>query len=146
MIIKQEPVSKIRRGVGYFRNRGRGGRGYAPEANVTGYRRCFYCDASNFTLEHFANCAAKGITCNACQKIEHFERTCSGVRRSTNQWQGRGQVGLVHDDNEHHQSTHSVDSSYMQEELVGWVNQQQEGAEEISIFSRSDDYMVMSIK
>ena len=33
----------------------------------------------------------------------------------------------------------------MQEEQVGWVNQQEEGSEEIFTSSGSDEYMIMSI-
>ena len=112
MTIQQEPVSNIRRGQRYFRNRGRVGRGeYTPGVNNTGAvnRRCYYC-ALNFTLDHIANCPAKGVTCNACQKVVRFERTCRGVRRGTNHWRGREPVVLVRDENEHHRSTHSVDN------------------------------------
>ena len=31
-------------------------------------------------------------------KLGHFERTCRGIRRGTNQWRGRGRVGLVRDE------------------------------------------------
>ena len=76
-------------------------------------------------------------------KLGHFERTCRGVRRGTNQWRGRGRVGLVRDENEHHRSMHSVDNAA--EDQVAWVNQQGSGENE-SMTSGSDDYMVMSIK
>ena len=66
-----------------------------------------------------------------------------GVIRGTNQWRGRGQVGLVRDEYEHHQSMHSVDN--VSEDQVAWVNQQGNGENE-SMTSGSDDYMVMSIK
>ena len=91
MTIKQEPVSNIKRGQGYFINRGRGGReGYTLGANSagTGNRRCYNCDAPNFTLDHLANCPAKGVTCNAGRKVGHFERTCTGLRRGINHWRG----------------------------------------------------------
>ena len=110
--IKQEPVNNIRRGQGFFRGRGRGGRGGYIQGSSSGgsgnYRRCYNCDAPIFTLDHIANCPAKGATCNSCRKLGHFERTCRGIRRGTNQWRGRGRVGLVRDENEHHQSTHNV--------------------------------------
>ena len=98
--------------------------------------------APNFTLDHIASCHAKGATCNACRKLGLFQRTCRGVRRGTNQWRGRGR-GLVRDENEHHQSMHSVDNA--SEDQVAWVNQQGSGENE-SMMSGSDDYMVMSIK
>ena len=75
--------------------------------------------------------------------LGHFERTCRGVIRGTNQWRGRGQVGLVRDENEHHQSMHSVDNA--SEDQVAWVNQQGRGEKE-SMTSESYDYMVISIK
>ena len=50
---------------------------------------------------------------------------------------------LVRDENEHHQSIHSVDN--VAEVQVAWVNQQGRGEIE-SMTSGSDDYMVMSIK
>ena len=66
------------------------------------------------------------------------------MRRGTDQRPGREQVDLDCDANEHHRSTHSVESSSMQEEQIGWVNREQEGGEEISISSASDEYMVRS--
>ena len=90
---KQEPVNNIRRGQRFFRGRGRGGRGGYTQGSRSGgsgnNRRCYDCDAPNFTLDHIANCPAKGATCNSCQKLGHFERTCRGIRRGTNQWRGR---------------------------------------------------------
>ena len=87
--IKQEPVSNIRRGQGYFRGRARGGRGGYTQGSSSGgggnNQKCYNCDAPNFTLDHIASCPAKGATCNACRKLGHFERTCRGVRRGTNQ-------------------------------------------------------------
>ena len=97
----------------------------------------------NFKLDHIASCPAKGATCNACRKLGHFERTCRGVRRGTNHWRGRGRVGLARDENEHHQSMHSVDNA--SEDQMAWVNQQGSGENE-SMTSGSDDYMAMSIK
>ena len=162
--IKQEPVNNIRRGQGFFRGRGRAGRGgYTQGSSSSGgsgnNRRCYNCDAPNFTLDHIASCPAKGATCNSCRKLGHFERicrgsnscrklghferTCRGIRRGTNQWRGRGRVGLVREENEHHQSTQNV--SELNEDPVSWVNQQGCGENE-SITSGSDDYMVMSIK
>ena len=47
------------------------------------------------------------------------------------------------DENEHHQSIHSVDNA--SEDQVAWMNQQGSGENE-SMTSGSDDYMVMSIK
>ena len=82
-------------------------------------------------------------TCNSCRKLGHFERTCRGIRRGTNQWRGRGRVGLVREENEHHQSTQNVNK--LNEDPVSWVNQQGCGENE-SMTSGSDDYMVMSIK
>ena len=76
-----------------------------------GNRRCYNCDALNFTLVHIANCPAKGVTCNASQKVGHFEQTSRGLRRGTNHWRGRERLGLVRDENEHHRSTHSVDNT-----------------------------------
>ena len=145
--IKQEPVNNIRRGQGFFQGRGRGGRGgYIQGSSIGGSgnnRRCYNCDAPNFTLDHIASCPAKGATCNLCRKLGHFERKCRGVRRGTNQWRGRGRVGLVTDENEHHQSTQNVND--LNEDPVSWVNQQGSGENE-SMTSGSDDYMVMSIK
>ena len=145
--IKQEPANNIRRGQGFFRGRGRGGRGgYTQVSSSEGSgnnRRCYNCDATNFTLDHIANCSAKGATWNSCRKLGHFERTCRGIRRGTNQWRGRGRVGLVRDENEHHQSTQNVND--LIEDSVSWVNQQGSGANE-SMTSESDNYMVMSIK
>ena len=145
--IKQEPVINIRRGQGYFRGRARGGRGGYTQGSSSGgggiNRRYYNCDAPNLTLDHIASCPAKGANCNACPKLGHFERTCRGVRRGTNQWRGRGRVGLVRDENEHHQSMHSVDNA--SEDEVAWVNQQGSGENE-SMTSGSDDYMVTSIK
>ena len=130
--IKQEPVNNIRRGQGFFRGRGRGGRGgytQGPSSGGSGNnRRCYNCDAPNFTLDHIASCPAKGATCNSCRKLGHFERTCRGARRGTNQWRGRGRVGLVRDENEHHQSTQKVND--LNEDPVSWVNQQGSGENE----------------
>ena len=50
----------------------------------------------------------------------------------------------MRDENEHHQSTHSVDIAPSEDE-VAWVNQQGYG-ENGSASSESDDYMVMSIR
>ena len=145
--IKQEPVNNIRRGQEFFRGRGRGGRGTYTQGSSSGgkgnNRRCYNCDASNFTLDHIAICPSKGETCNSCRKLGHFERTCRGIRRGTNQWRGQGRVELVRDENEHHQSMQSV--SDVAEDPVAWVNQQGSGENE-SMTSGSDDYMVMSIK
>ena len=145
--IKQEPVNNIRRGQGYFRARARGGRGGYTQRSSSGgggnNRRCYNCDAPNFTIDHNASCLAKGATCNSCWKLGHFESTCRGIRRGTNQWRGRGRVGLVRDANEHHQSMQIVDN--VAEDSVAWVNQQG-GGENESMMSKSDDYMVMSIK
>ena len=146
--IKQEPVSNIRRGQRFFRGRGRGGRGgYTKGSSSSGgsgnNRRCYNCDAPNFTLDHIASCPARRATWNSCRKLGHFERTCRGVRKGTNHWRGRGQVGLVREENEHHQSTQNVND--LNEDPVSWVNQQ--GCEENeSMTSGSDDYMVMSIR
>ena len=109
MIIKQEPVNNIRRSQGYFQNRGGGGRGGCIPGN--GNRRCYNCDAPNFTLDHIANCPAKRVTCNACRKVGHFERTCRGIKRGNNHWRARGGFGSVRDLNEHHQRTHKVDKT-----------------------------------
>ena len=61
--IKQEPVSNIRRGQGYFRGRARGGRGGYTQGSGSGgggnNRRCYNCDAPIFTLDHIASCPAK---------------------------------------------------------------------------------------
>ena len=145
--IKQEPVNNIRRGQEFFRGRGRGGRGGYTQGSSSGgsgnNRRCYNCDAPNFTLDHIANCPAKGATCNSCRKLGNFERTCRGIRRGTNQWRGRGRVGLVRDKNEHHQSTQNVND--LAEDPVSCVNQQGSGENE-SMTSGSDDYMVLSIK
>ena len=94
-------------------------------------------------LDHIASCPAKGALCNACRKLELFERKCKGVRNGTNQWRGRGRVRLMRDQNEHHQSMHSVDNA--SEDQVAWLNQQGSGENE-PMTSVSDDYMVMSIK
>ena len=138
--IKQEPVNNIRRGQGYFRG------GYTQGSSSGGggnNRRCYNCDAPKFTLDHIASCPAKGATCNACRKLGHFERTCRGVRRGTNQWRRRGRVVLVRDENEHHQSMYKVDN--VAEDQVAYVNQQGSGKNE-STTSGPDDYMGMSIK
>ena len=84
MTIKQEPVSIIRIGQKIFqKQRARGTRRIQKGVNSTGTgnRRCYNCDAPNFTLDHFADCPAKGVTCNASRNLGHFERTCRGVRR-----------------------------------------------------------------
>ena len=138
--IKQEPVNNIRRGQGFFRGRGRAGRGgYTQGSSSTGgsgnNRRCYNCHAPNFTLDHIASCPAKGATCNSCRKLGHFEQTCRGIRSGTNQWRGRGRVGLVREEN----------INELNEDPVSWVNQQGCGENE-SMTSGSDDYMVMSIK
>ena len=144
---KQEPVKNIRRGKGFFRGRGRRGRGgYTQGSSSRGSgnnRRCYNCDAPNFTLDHIANCPAKGATCNSCRKLGHIERTCRGIRKGTNQWRGRGRVGLVRDENENHQSTQNLND--FTEDPVSWVNQQGSGENE-SMTSGSENYMVMSIK
>ena len=146
--IKQEPVINIRRGQGFFRGRERGGLGaYTQGSSSSGgsgnNRRCYNCDAPEFNLDHIASCPAKGATCNSCRKLGHFERTCRGIRRGTNQWKGRGRVGLVRNENEHHQSTQNVND--LDEDPVSWVNQQG-SVENESMTSGSDDYMVISIK
>ena len=145
--IKQEPVNNIRRGQGFFRGPGRGGRGGYTQGSSSGgsgnNRKCYNCDAPNFTLDHIANCPAKGATCNSCRKLGHFERTCREIRRGTNQWRGRGRVSLVRDENEHHQSTQNVND--LAENPVSWENQQESGENE-SMTSGSDNYMVMSIQ
>ena len=147
MTIKQEPVSSIRRGQGYFRNRGREGRGgYTPGQTVSKTETVDVRFVMHQILRwiSFPTVQGKEYCCNACRKVGHFERTCKGVRRGTNHWRGCGRVSLVRDENEHHRSTHSVDNT--QEVQVAWVNQQHECGEEISTSSESDDYMVMSIK
>ena len=62
--IKQEPVKNIRRGQGYFRGRARGGRGGYTQGSSSGgggnNRRCYNCDAPNFTLDHNASCPMAG--------------------------------------------------------------------------------------
>ena len=145
--IKQEPVNNIRRGQGFFRCRARGGRGGYTQGSSSGgsgnNRRCYSCDAPSVTLDHIASCPAKGATCNSCRILGHFERTCRGIKRNTNQWRGRGRVRLVRDENEHHQSMQNVND--VAEDPVAWVNQQGSGENE-SMTSGSDDYMVMSIK
>ena len=68
--IKQERLTNIRRGQGYFRGRAHGGRGgYTPVASsgASNNRRFYNCDAPKFTLDHIANCPAKVATCNACR-------------------------------------------------------------------------------
>ena len=145
--IKQEPVNNIRRGQGFFRCRARGGRGGYTQGSSSGgsgnNRRCYSCDAPSVTLDHIASCPAKGATCNSCRILGHFERTCRGIKRNTNQWRGRGRVRFVRDENEHHQSMQNVND--VAEDPVAWVNQQGSGENE-SMTSGSDDYMVMSIK
>ena len=53
--IKQEPVNNIRRGQEFCRGRARGGRGGYTQGSSSGgsgnNRRCYNCDAHNFTLE-----------------------------------------------------------------------------------------------
>ena len=56
--------------------------------------------------------------------------------------EGKRTIGLVREENEHHQSTQNVND--LNEDPVSWVNQQGCGENE-SMTSGSDDYMVMSI-
>ena len=70
---------------------------------------------------------------------EHAEE----LERDTNQWRGRGRVGLLREENEQHQKTQNV--SELNEDPVSRVNHQGCGENE-SVTSGSDDYMVMSIK
>ena len=146
--IKQEPVKNIRRGQEFFRGRARGRHGgYTQKSSSggSGYnRRCCNCDAPKFTLDHIASCPAKGATCNSCRKLGHFERTCRGIRRGTNQWRGQGRVRLVGDENEHHQSIQSVND--VTEDPVALVNQQGSGENEYMKSGSDDYYMMMSIK
>ena len=76
--IKSEPVGTIRGGHRNNRARGRGsyqGRGFNRGGNMSQNNRCYNCDQQNFTREYLDRCPAKGVTCNFCNKIGHFERT-----------------------------------------------------------------------
>ena len=90
--------------------------------------------------EQIANCPVKGTTCDACRKKGILK---GPVEEVTSQWRGRGRVGMALDENEHHRSTHSAESSSMHGEQFGWINQQQAGCEEIFTYSGSDEYMVI---
>ena len=79
---------------------------------------------ANFVADQIANCPVKGTTCDACRKKGILK---GPVEEGTNQWRGRGRVGLVLDANEHCRSAHSAESSSMHEEQFGWINQQQAG-------------------
>ena len=71
--IKQEPVYNIRRGQRFFRGRARGGHGGYTQGSSSGgrgnNRKCYNCDAPNFTLDHIASCPAKGATFNSCRNL-----------------------------------------------------------------------------
>ena len=109
--IKQESVSNIRRRQGYFRGRARGDTEDKTQAQAVRDLLTVGVTIVRHRLLHIASCPAKGVTYNACRKLVLFERTFRGLRRGTNQWRGRGQVGMVRDENEHHQSTHSVEKA-----------------------------------
>ena len=106
-------------------------------------RKTYNCEPPNFTMEHINVCPATNATCIVCRKLGQFEKTCRGIFRKTNHWKGRGRVGLVHEEQEHHRSSHSMEGN-AREQPVKWVNQEAEGEYDSS--TGISENMLMAIK
>ena len=144
--IKSEPVGIIRGGYRNNRSRGRGsyqGRGSYRGRNPLNNNKCYNCDQQNFTREHLDRCPAKGVTCNFCHKIGHFERTCRGKRENQ---RGQGAVGMIRENVDDHQLENSADEEASQHaSSIGWVNKNPV-VHSWDSSSSDGDYMVMAIK
>ena len=56
-----------------------------PICNIQQQRKsCTRCGAENFTIEHLAQCKAKGKRCNNCGIIGHFSRACKKPTQAQN--------------------------------------------------------------
>ena len=144
--IKSEPVGIIRGGYRNNRARGRGfyqGRGSNRGINFSNNNRCYNCDQQNFTREHLERCPAKGVTCNFCHKIGHFERTCRG--KHGNQ-RGQGAVGMIREnvDGSHLENSANEEAS-QHASSIGWVNKNPV-VHSWDSSSSDGDYMLMAIK
>ena len=95
--IKQEPVSNIRRGQGFFRGRGPLDVEDTPEDQVVVEEAEITVGVTIATHQILTWITSRAVL----QKEQH-------VTRAENQWRGRGRVGLVREENEHHQSTQNV--------------------------------------
>ena len=144
--IKSEPVGIIRGGYRNNRARGRGsyqGRGSNRGRNFLNNNKCYNCDQQNFTREHLDRCPAKGVTCNFCHKIGHFERTCRGKRGKQ---RGQGAVGMIRENADDGHLENSGDEEASQHaSSIGWVNKNPV-VHSWDSSSSDGDYMVMAIK
>ena len=144
--IKSEPVEIIRGGYRINRARGRGsyqGRGSNRGRNFPKNNRCYNCNQQNFTREHLDRCPAKGVTCNFCHKIGHFERTCRG--KHGNQ-RGQWAVGMIRENVDDGHLENSADEETSQHaSSIGWVNKSPV-VHSWDSSSSDGDYMVMAIK
>ena len=105
--------------------------------------RCYNCDQPNFTREHLDRCPAKGVTCNFCHKIGHYERTCRGKRGNQ---RGRGAVGMIRENVDETHLDNSADEEASQHaSSIGWVNKNPV-VHSWDSSSSDGDYMVMAIK
>ena len=144
--IKSEPVGII---SGVYRNnraRGRGsyqGRGSNRGRSFSQNNRCYNCAQQNFTREHLDRCPAKGVTCNFCHKIGHFDCTCRGKRGNQ---RGRGAAGMIRENVDDTQLENSADEEASQHaSSIGWVNKNPV-VHSWDSSSSDGDYMVMAIK
>ena len=144
--IKSEPVDIIRGGYRNNRTRGRGsyqGRGSNRGGNSSQNNRCYNCDQQNFTKKHLDRCPAKGVKCNFCHKIGHFERTCRG--KHGNQ-RGRGVVGMIRENVDDDHLENSADEEASQHaSSIGWVNKNPV-VHSWDSSSSDGNYMVMATK
>ena len=144
--IKSEPVGAIRGGYRNNRARGRGsyqGRGSNRGGNLFQNNRCYNCDQPNFTREHLDRFPAKGVTCNFCHQIGHYERTCRGKRGNQQGW---GAVGMIRENVEETHLDNSADEEASQHaSSIGWVNKKPV-VHSWDSSSSDGDYMVMAIK
>ena len=144
--IKSEPVGIIRGGYRHNRAKGRGsyqGRGTNRGRNFPNNNRCYNCDQQNFTREHLDRCPAKGVTCNFCHKIGHFECTCRGKRGNQ---RGQGAVGMIRENADDSHLENSADEEASQHaSSIGWVNKNPV-VHSWDSSSSDGDYMVMAIK
>ena len=144
--IKSEPVGIIREGYRNNRARGRAsyqGRGSNRGRNFPNNNKCYNCDQQNFTREHLDRCPAKGVTCNFCHKIGHFQRTCRGKRGNQ---RGQGAVGMIRENVDDGHLENSADEEASQHaSSIGWVNKNPV-VRSWDSSSSEKDYMVMAIK
>ena len=86
---------------------------------------------------------AKGVSCNFCHKIGHFERTCRGKRGNQ---RGRGAVEMIRENVDDTHLENSADEEASQHaSSIGWVDKNPV-VHSWDSSSSDGDYMVMAIK